>query len=416
MALWILRAAAPLALARATAASAVEDACPGSIAVTGLDEPVSLVPAGWGLPGGLPELLEVDSDRGTVAPGYGSRGYFAASCAAGSYDRGQYTALNLLGKTLRYMVNLSGAGCGCNAGFSLVPMAQSVDKGACGDYYCDANAVCGNACAEIGIQEANHYAWHSTLRSASDHDGTAAGYGGSGPAPRDFTGLQYGPGGMCVDTSEPFAVAASFPVDSSGSLMSVEVVLSQDDHSCPLNMKLDRYAGMSELESALAAGVTPVVSYWGSEGMQWLDGAGPDGKGPCVSDHSSACPGSVLFSQFSVEALKAAGAGGESVRASLRELTDAPLGAGAGVVPPPGDWAPEKIDILLVVLTLFTVLAVAVAALAFWKAKAAEKALADVRWSCCDEAGSPACRGSQLTPIRFGDSPLAPSPLRKGPI
>merc|ERR1719229_1055700 len=158
---------------------------------------------------------------------------------------------------------------------------------------------------------------------------------------------------MCVDTSEPFAVAASFPVDSTGSLTGVEVVLSQDDHSCPLKMTLDRYAGMSELESALVAGVTPVVSYWGSEGMQWLDGAGPDGKGPCVSDHSSACPGSVLFSQFSVEALKggrarrprggAAGAGGAGAQASLRELTDAPLGAGADVVPPPRDWAPEKI-------------------------------------------------------------------------
>merc|ERR1740138_1918305 len=143
-----------------------------------------------------------------VVPHMGARAYFADACTAGTYDHAQYLALKLLGKQLVYTVDMSGAGCGCNAAFYLVPMRQNDKPSSCNDYYCDANSVCGVACAEIDIQEANQYAWHSTLHTSDDHSGKGAGYGGgpgdSWDGPRDFTWQQYGPGAECIDTTKPF--------------------------------------------------------------------------------------------------------------------------------------------------------------------------------------------------------------------
>eukprot|EP00425_Heterocapsa_triquetra_P002507 CAMPEP_0195052460 /NCGR_PEP_ID=MMETSP0448-20130528/1801_1 /TAXON_ID=66468 /ORGANISM="Heterocapsa triquestra, Strain CCMP 448" /LENGTH=86 /DNA_ID=CAMNT_0040081609 /DNA_START=13 /DNA_END=269 /DNA_ORIENTATION=- len=81
---------------------------------------------------------------------------------------------------MKYSVNVHGAGCGCNAAMYLVSMRQNTEKSTCGDYYCDANSVCGIPCAEIDIQEANMYAWHSTLHSSTDKSGVGSGEGGGG--------------------------------------------------------------------------------------------------------------------------------------------------------------------------------------------------------------------------------------------
>jgi hypothetical protein len=237
-----------------------------------------------------------------------SRSYFASNCTAGHYDFKQYVALNLLGKTMRYTTDLSGAGCGCNAAFYLTSMRQNERPSQCFDYYCDANNVCGESCAEIDIQEANQRAWHSTLHTATDHGGVGAGYGGgdSWDGPRDWTSQQYGPGAGCIDTSKPFVVAVSFPTDAQGQLAAMEVQLSQPSGRlppCPLSVRVGSYSGMAELSRAMAAGMTPIVSYWSDNNMLWMDGKGSDGQGPCASDNEAACSEHVKFYGFSVASI-----------------------------------------------------------------------------------------------------------------
>jgi len=293
-ALWVFAVAWPCSASRST--------CPGEFSVRGYGS-VSLVPTGWKTTKGPKETVV----HGTqIVPHMDSRAYFADHCTPGAYDRHQYMASDLRGKKIKYTVDLSGAGCGCNAAFYLTSMRQNERPSECHDYYCDANNVCGESCTEIDIQEANQYAWHSTLHASTDHSGEGAGYGGGKKGwngPRDWTAAQYGPGAKCIDTKAPFEVVVSFPVDFEGSLLAMEVTLSQKGHSCPLSVKLDKYKGMQELSSALEAGMTPIVSYWSDDDMLWLDGKGADGKGSCARDHAAACGDSVSFSGFSIESL-----------------------------------------------------------------------------------------------------------------
>jgi len=283
----------------------LREVCPGDLQVGGVGS-VSLVPTGWGSEGATD--LEVFSDEGSIVPHMNSRAYFADSCTAGRYDNEQYLALNLLGQRLRYTVDLSGAGCGCNVAVYLVSMRQNDQPSTCNDYYCDANSVCGVPCAEIDIQEANTHAWHSTLHTQYDHQGQCAGLGGGDGwnGPRDFQMWQYGPGGQCVDTRSPFQVDVTFPMDAYGTLKAMEVTLTQEGRYCNVSMLVSNYrgSGMSELTLALKAGMTPVVSYWASKKMLWLDGAGSDGQGPCQADTPEQCSESVKLSNFSVERLQ----------------------------------------------------------------------------------------------------------------
>jgi hypothetical protein len=59
--------------------------------------------------------------------------------------------------------------------------------------------------------------------------------------------------------------------------------------------------GMVEISSALAEGMTPVVSYWSSRGMAWLDGKRGQGDGVCKAEHPSQCAAKVQVSNFAVE-------------------------------------------------------------------------------------------------------------------
>jgi len=285
-----------LALAAALLRPAASEAlCPGGTRLGGHGA-VEIVPTGW-------ERVAV-SPEGEVVPRMDSRAYFADSCEAGRFDNTQYLALNLLAKTFRYTVDLNGAGCGCNAALYLTSMYQNMNKSTCGDYYCDANAVCGVRCAEIDIQEANLYSWHSTLHAAADNSGLGEGIGGGGSmwnGPRDISKSDYGPGARCVDTNWPFAVATSFPVDASGDLSSMDVVLSQQGSPCNLTMSVGGYKGMQELSEALRAGMTPIVSYWSSNNMLWLDGPGKDHRGPCPTDNATKCSDHVKFYDFNIE-------------------------------------------------------------------------------------------------------------------
>jgi len=312
--------------------------------VGGLEEQVSIIPTGWGTDmqrqvdaRGAPDAAQ----NGAVAPHLGFRGYFAESCATpGVYSREAYLGLGLLGKTLRYSVDLSGAGCGCNVALSLASMRQNEEAGACADYFCDSSLTCGTPCTEVNIQEANQYAWRSTLHTATDPSGATAGFGGESTfdGPRDFSSSDYGPNGRCIDTSQPFQVSASFPINSQGKLQSMSVTLSQPGHECNLDMLVGEYSGMLSVGAALAAGMTPVINYWASDDMTWLDGVGSDGQGPCAVDEPSACAASVVFSDFSISPM------GQRVDPVAAVTSDLSFDCTTGYPESTGDWSQEQLE------------------------------------------------------------------------
>jgi hypothetical protein len=279
--------------------------CPGNMNLEGFGL-TSIVPTGMGSPDTFAPT-HVSSAGDEIAPVLGSRAYFAQSCKAGVYDHNQYLALNLLGKRMRYTTDMSDLGCGCNAAFYLTSMHQNSHPSECSDYYCDANNVCGQSCAEIDIQEGNRLSWHSTLHGKVDHNGFGKGIGGGGAGwsgPRDWSPSEYGPGASCIDTSKPFQVEVEFPADANCNLLGMEITLSQAAHSdCKLKLPIYSYHSMHELSQALAAGMTPIVSYWNSADMLWMDGKGQDGQGPCATDRPDDCGKSTKFSNFSVSAI-----------------------------------------------------------------------------------------------------------------
>jgi len=246
-----------------------------------------------------------------VVPHLRSRAVWTTGCnATAPADHSKHLRFRLLGRTLRYTVDLSGAGCGCNAALKLVPLLQQAHGASrCPDGYCDAQGSCGAHCAEVGIQAANQYAWSSSLQASGDERGVGIGYPGGNSAA--WTESQYAPGGSCIDTAAPFEVEVSFPTGHDGILVAMEVRLSQSGRDCPLSADLTEYrlAGHSrlpEISRLLDSGLTPVISYSGSKSLQWLDGLGKDASGPCVREAPQACADTVRFYGFSVEQIGAA--------------------------------------------------------------------------------------------------------------
>jgi hypothetical protein len=270
--------------------------CPGTVGIAGLGQ-AALINTKPEAGDTAAQQIEVQGD--TLIAHMKGRAYFGDTCAENAYDNNNYKGFVLLGNTLRYTMDLSGAGCGCNAAVYLVSMKQNTDVSTCGDYYCDANSVCGVSCTEVDIQEANMYAWRSTLHTADDRSGQAFGYGGTGDLALSWEEGKYGPGGQCIDTNRPFQVAVSFPVNADNTLQSMRVTLSQDGSPCPLTGHMENY-GIPEITRALSEGMTPVVSFWSADSMTWLDGKGPKG-GTCVEDRADQCPDSVKVYGFSLE-------------------------------------------------------------------------------------------------------------------
>jgi hypothetical protein len=128
----------------------------------------------------------------------GARAYLGDSCTEGHFSNTDYSAWKVLGKTLSITVDLSQATCGCNAAYYLVAMHQNTLPGTCmcgcaalivapssnstptaavlvgkcdGDFYCDANDICGVRCIEIDLVEANTRAFRTTVHKPTDGGG-----------------------------------------------------------------------------------------------------------------------------------------------------------------------------------------------------------------------------------------------------
>ena len=242
------------------------------------------------------ELRLLGVGSGTDANGRRSRRsarvYLGNECEEGRYDPAHYARVFLLGKTLAYTVDLSAASCGCNAALYLVNLAQSTSPGWCrGDYYCDANSqwVCGNACAEIDVMEANLHAWHTVLHTAWDGSGRAVGLGGGASG---LSSSQYGPGTQrTINTRSPFRVHAYFHSDAARhAFRHLEVILVQGGRS--VSFSVGGYQ-LEAMGAALRAGMSVVGSYWSSSSMAWLSG------GVCT-ENQAACGEAVQYSRFTV--------------------------------------------------------------------------------------------------------------------
>lgn len=302
------------------AAPASAGSCPGAISILNVTNTtnVEIVLASETQAGKASAGVSIYGQKRGVTAQLGSRSYFADACTSGEYNNADYSAIKLNGKAMRLTVDLSKIGCGCNAAFFLTGMQQNTENPQCKDYYCDASPMCGVACNEIDIMEANNVAFQSSFHDSSDHSGKYAGYGGGGPdwnGPRDFTSERYGPDNECIDTNHPFQVMAAFPVNDLGELRGMDVTLSQSkggnlEIKCTITYGIKSYSGNSSIPAmdgmkllggGLRRGMTPVVSYWSAKDMSWLDGKGRDGKGPCdLQQAAPPCPSTVDMWDFEV--------------------------------------------------------------------------------------------------------------------
>jgi len=284
--------------------------CPGSVNVRGYrGGKVELINAEWNLPD--ERAGPVNMVSGSVVPGMKGRTYFGDSCENGTYSPSRYASFHLLGKSLKWTTDVSGAGCGCNAALYLTSLRHSTKASKCNDYYCDAADVCGVRCTEIDLQEANMHAWHSTLHVLDDGSGIGAGYGGgmNWNGHRDFTAKDYGPNSLCINTLKPYQVEVGFPVNDRGQLRAMTTVISQGGCSLSISSSGYRYGGrdgMAEVSEALREGMTPIISYWSHAEMLWMDGQGADGLGPCQVDRPDLCAASVKFHSFELGSISAA--------------------------------------------------------------------------------------------------------------
>lgn len=195
-----------------------------------------------------------------------------------------------LGKVFSYTVDLSSADCGCIVALYLVAMGHNSRPGTCGgDFYCDANNVCGVACTEYDIMEANKHAFRTTAHAKTDPNGEGVGLGGSAEGLKQE---DYHPGSKCIDTNKPFQVAIYFAPGNS-----MITTLSQPGKTCKPQIFGVKYPGIDE---ALHQGMTPVFSYWSASWTGWFDGPAyiPNAPKMCKAAEPKRCGEFAYLSAF----------------------------------------------------------------------------------------------------------------------
>lgn len=230
--------------------------------------------------------VPVSSNNNNITVKHNTRAYIVPGCPLAFKPDTFATRLPLLGRVLNYTVDLSTVGCACNAAFYSVFMPaydsnNQPDATNCGDYYCDANKVCGVYCPEMDIMEANTAAFQVTPHACDSPQGLfypSCDGGGCGLNTRAQSNA-YGPGSSFqIDTTQPFVVSTAFYMDEqTQQLTRVLTTLSQPRRQPVLIDNRDsdcRQPGyLEQLTHALAAGMVPTLSVWGDSAstMSWLD-------------------------------------------------------------------------------------------------------------------------------------------------
>ena len=201
-----------------------------------------------------------------------------------SYGPEIFYKLNLLDKSISFTVELSQAGCGCNAALYLTPMpaynsAQQPDPTKCGNYYCDANNVCGVLCPEIDLVEANNNGMQVTPHKCNSPKGKfydRCDGAGCGVNLQKSNPGSYGWGNShIIDTRYPFDVKFDFKT-SSGRLSSIDSPFSQSGRTYRISHNQGNCGYyLEELTESFEKGLVIIFSYWGDtnsgKDMTWLD-------------------------------------------------------------------------------------------------------------------------------------------------
>lgn len=299
-------------VATASVAGALAGAACNSPIVAG-QVPVTIdgVAANWSIAVSGTDMSGVTVSAGAMTMQHDFRAYLVDACPQSFSAQMYNTRLELLGKRLNYTVDLSTAGCACNAALYLVHMpaynsSQQPDKTRCGDFYCDANNVCGLWCPEMDVMEANTAAMQVTPHKCAEPTGSwypSCDKGGCGVNTYKACGATcYGPGPRyTIDTTRPFTVSTAFyNATAGGALSAITTTVSQGAASFVLS-HTDTACGAGYLEAltdAIGSGMVMTFSVWGGDGptMQWLD------VPPC--DLSVSCDPA---SQMTITAISVAG-------------------------------------------------------------------------------------------------------------
>jgi len=242
----------------------------------------------------------------SVSVDHNQRIYIAGTCSD-SFNPNVFKGYKLLDATLSFTADLSNVGCGCNAALYLSNMPaynqqNQPDPTKCGDYYCDANNVCGEWCPEMDIFEANNRALQVTPHKCDPRqgkwyphcDGAGCGINTYRMNPNAFGyGANY-----IINTQNPFMVSMHFGT-TNNQLSRIVTTLTQNGKTFSFTHDDSRCGGgyLGSMTDAFREGMVVIISYWGTTGsvMSWLD------VPPCDINQSCNVNTAVVFSNISIQ-------------------------------------------------------------------------------------------------------------------
>jgi hypothetical protein len=225
------------------------------------------------------EPLFLDGGKGVKIP-FDSRYYIMTKPGMrSSPDRDDFKMFSLMDKTIKYTVDLGGAGCGCNAALYTISMPHA-GLGAANDWYCDANNIGGQACPEMDLSEMNTNT-HKTVMHGCTTPWSEENCDKWGPAPNTFNGGAFQRGAN-IDSTKPFTVEHQFSwTQVTTTITQNGRVESRTMHGLNTEMGMPHLKGRPNgMSEALRDGQVIAISFWGSEDMSWLDGCNPPNGGP----------------------------------------------------------------------------------------------------------------------------------------